>query len=268
MTHAAAAAQIQSASLPAKTERNAWRLLALAGEENGHITLTWPDLCALCDSLHNGAARRHLSRLVQAGIIHYSSNEYIYISFLAWPPADPSRAVSARPRAETARGRAEDEPDADPSDEAPARGRAETARGRAETARGRAEKNAYKELMFVCLFVDPTTPLSEIINKQTDKQRSAYELLIDPDIAIEPLIAADLAAGYTLEDIQRQTWAWLRDMDNGRVTSAGALINRIRSGFSARSVSAEDQQSALWLRHFTAYSKWSNYGEYDHLIRR
>lgn len=112
--------------------------------------------------------------------------------------------------------------------------------------------------MFVCLFVDPiSTPLEEILNKQTNKQRAAYALLTDADIAIAGLLAADIAAGidaptggYDLDYIQRQVFAWLRDVQTGRVTSTGALITRIRRGFQARAITDDDRATDLWRRHF------------------
>jgi len=130
--------------------------------------------------------------------------------------------------------------------------------------------------MFVCLFVDPlSTSLEEILNKQTNKQRTAYALLTDPDIAIAELLAADIAAGidapdggYDLDYIQRQVFAWLRDLESGRVTSTGALITRIRRGFQARSITDDDRQTDLWQRHFPDDRPTDPSDEWDDLIIR
>ncbi|MDO8706210.1 MAG: hypothetical protein Q7J84_14805 [Sulfuricaulis sp.] len=287
MTTPRAAAQIaiSTAGLTAATERNAMRLLARAAEENGSVILTWPAISELFGVTNVGVIRRHLSRIQDADIIHYNSNEWVYVTFRQWPPLTfdaPNRRVEIT---ESARGDhrigaqespevPEEPPPAATSDEP----RAESARGDhrigawrspnrrveiTESARGGDNRGE----MFVCLFIDPTLPLFEILEKQTNKQRSAYEFLIDPEIAIAPLVAADLATGYELDDIQRQVCAWLRDLAAGRVTSPGALINRIRNGFSARAITDQDRQSELWRQYFPDdYGKNYIPAEYEHLI--
>lgn len=274
---AAAAAAIQAAGLSPTTEQNARRLLGIASDDNGSVHTTYGAMRSLFGVKSDSTVRRHLGYMSSAGLLHYHSNEWIYVTWKAWPPVDEGHDIAhldiknrAPMREYRAPMRDGDENDAVPEDanRAPVRDICTPMREYRAPVR---EKNAYKELMFVCLFVDPTTnSLEEILDKQTNKQRSAYALLTDPEIAVAELLAADLAAGYELEDIQRQVFAWLRDMAAGRVRSAGALINRIRKGFSARLVSDEEKQSELWRRHFPAETTASRYfdGEYDELIIR
>lgn len=76
--------QIVEADLEPATERCAIRLLRLARE--GQVNLTWEGFLGLMGMRNVSAARRHLTRMVKAGLIHYSTNDYVYITFLAYMP--------------------------------------------------------------------------------------------------------------------------------------------------------------------------------------
>jgi len=97
-----------AADLPASTERVAIRLLQAAHEETGSLTLSWDDYLALAHNKNVSAARRHLTALSKAGVLHYSTNELIYVQFLAWTDIETARprAVSVQDDTQTARPRA------------------------------------------------------------------------------------------------------------------------------------------------------------------
>ena len=77
------------AELPDSTLRVAVHLLNLCDPASGHTVLTWDEMLAVARSANQSAARRHLTRMQQAGLIHYSSNEHVYITFHAFHPAQP-----------------------------------------------------------------------------------------------------------------------------------------------------------------------------------
>lgn len=91
---------ILSAELSPATERTAIRLLAKASTTGGQYNCTWADFLTLCGCDNRNAGRRHLTHIAKKGIIHYSTNEYVYVTFLAWMPA-PDAPHMARGRAET-----------------------------------------------------------------------------------------------------------------------------------------------------------------------
>jgi hypothetical protein len=261
-----ASAAIDEARLPKTTKENGCLLLALVSDDNGSIHTTYSAVRVLFDVTSDRSIRRHLTELQDAEIIHYTTNHWIYVTFLAWPPVDVDNSQIARVRAtmgaEIARVRAIVTPEDDGEN-------TEIARTRA-TLRVHAQKKPLHIRNNVCLFVDPTLSLSKILDQQTNTQSAAYKLLTDDEIGIAPLLAADLAAGSSLEEIQRQVFAWKRDMAAGRVSSTGALITRIRKGFTAANPTEVDRESRLWVRHFGAYDKWhtDKWGEYGHLIVR
>lgn len=266
MYRSIASAAIEAARLPKTTTENAQSLLQLASDDNGSIHTTYSAVRVLFDVTSDRSIRRHLTELQDARIIHYTTNHWIYVTFLAWPPVDVDNSEIARVRAtigaEVARTRAIVAPDEDGENP-------EIARTRAEL-RVHAQKKPLHIRNNVCLFVDPTLSLSEIVNKQTNTQNAAYKLLTDDEIGIAPLLAADLAAGSSSEEIKRQVFAWRRDMAAGRVSSTGALINRLRKGFTAANPTEADRESGLWVRHFGAESKWvsDSWGEYADLVVR
>ena len=84
-----ALAAIKAAGLPAPTYRTARELLDLAAE-NGQLKIGKAALRDLCGTTKDETVRGHLWQLQSAGIIHWSTNEVVHISFTAWPPVDPA----------------------------------------------------------------------------------------------------------------------------------------------------------------------------------
>jgi hypothetical protein len=85
---ATALSRIIDADLPPATERVALRLLDRAEwtpSGRGLLVLGWDDFSALCNRANRNAARRHLTTLVKAGLIHYSGSDVIYLTWLPTP---------------------------------------------------------------------------------------------------------------------------------------------------------------------------------------
>ncbi len=78
-----AIAEIEAAGLGPACWRTARRLLDRA-DENGGVYLNYADLLALTECSAVQSALRHLTDLMKPDIIHYSTNEQIYIRFRAW----------------------------------------------------------------------------------------------------------------------------------------------------------------------------------------
>ena len=76
--------EICAAALPPSTARVAHELLGLADIGNGQVNMSWEELAAVTRCENVNAARRHLSRLSGVGLIHYSTNDFVYVTWLAW----------------------------------------------------------------------------------------------------------------------------------------------------------------------------------------
>lgn len=85
----AAIRQIDGADLSAALYRAARRLLDVA--PTGHAKLTKERANELCCTTSDGATRRLLGGLQAAGIIHYSTNGFVYVDFTAWTPTPKGR---------------------------------------------------------------------------------------------------------------------------------------------------------------------------------
>jgi hypothetical protein len=85
--------QIVTAHLSDTSLRAGLRLLDMAGPATGHVTLTWETAAALFGCRHRGSIRRHLGYLQAAGVIHYSTNGMVFVTFLAWAQVVTAEAV-------------------------------------------------------------------------------------------------------------------------------------------------------------------------------
>ena len=84
---------IVEADLPPATERVALRLAALADwTPSGHglLVFSWDDFCTLCNRPSRASARRHLSMLTKAALLHYSTDgDDIYLTWICRVGAPP-----------------------------------------------------------------------------------------------------------------------------------------------------------------------------------
>ncbi|MDO8706206.1 MAG: hypothetical protein Q7J84_14785 [Sulfuricaulis sp.] len=274
MTTPRVAAQIaiSVAGFTAATERNAMRLLARAAEENGHVAITLDALCRLFDVKNPAVTRRHLGLIQAAGIIHYSTNQDVYINFRAWPARvgdtetviqdhlkrAPTRADDHEPTENTAPERAPtraDDPAEDPQ-RAPDLLKARV--GDTESARGRAHggDNRGGRLVGINYFPLPgenLLPTNQPVNAHAPKlaawEAEASEgLLLALGCENLPTLRT-LAATVTFEEIRAHALAWQRDP---KTTGPGGLLHRIRSAdFALPELTDDDRRSSLFLRHRT-----------------
>ena len=255
--------------LGAKTQLVGHRLLSMAGD-NGQVNLAWESFCALCECDNINAARRHLTRLADAGLIHYSTNEYVYVTWLAWMvDAQPAVRERAGPVAEVrvdaqpaARGRAEPVSEVRVDAQPAARGRAEGAAWESEDRRAGAQERsevrasapsaargrARGGTTYVRQLVSPPDLEGGTNELTAGEAARAVALLTDSEVGLDMRKAEALAAVVSFEEIVRQVFTWRREVMVGKVSGQGALVHRIRSRFGA-SVTDADRRSALWRRH-------------------
>ena len=75
--------ELNKAPISDAAHRLASKLLVRVNAENGHITITWDAMLKLAGCSTQGGTRRHLSNLQKQGIIHYSTNDLVYVNFRA-----------------------------------------------------------------------------------------------------------------------------------------------------------------------------------------
>lgn len=88
------------AELPPTTERIALRLVLRLDADTGVVSLTWDQYLALTLNDSQGAARRHLIKLKQAGLIRYYAGDEVVVRFLHWTtaPISPRAYAAVNPR--------------------------------------------------------------------------------------------------------------------------------------------------------------------------
>ena len=239
---------INESNLSAATRANAFALLALVHPDNGHIRLAWTELADVFRVHSQGAARRHLTRMVEAGLIHYSTNSYVYVTF---------EALAARPRADLARGRADlargRAGDGEPNDQGAARGRADSARGRADSAR-----SLTRAPLVGCL-VDPTTDdLQEdqpnnhepqpATTPDPEDQARTVALLTDKAVGVSDKRARAIAAKHGFDYCLRVVAAFFDQLQTGAIRP-GKIIKAIEEEWGANEPGAAFRATDLYLRH-------------------
>lgn len=204
--------QIDQADLTAAQYRAARRLLDVAGQ-TGHAKLTKDFAAERCATTSEGATRRLLGALQQAGIIHYSTNGFVYINFTAWSPAasghyprtfvgqewvdEPNEPIKKSQKSDHPRALL-DHP------------RAESDHPRAESDHGEASTYTRTRARGVCLFVDPIPSLDDLqANKQTpDPESQALAFALLSYIRVKAPIAKELAALHPLATIREAVSHW------------------------------------------------------------
>lgn len=247
-------ADLDSANLSPAVLRLAVRLLAHVHADNGYLTLSWPDIMALCEVSQRGSVWKYLGQLKKAGIIHYSTNEQVDIAFESWRTRR-NRRVDAPDlesgRAETgAWTRRNQRVETDEKPTTRRNGRVDAP----DLARGRAE-NDVPGIGMVGRYKTPTqgdiTNRPKPIPVMSDEQTRNRNLLLDPDIALSETVATRLAQANSFEWLLRQVFTWKDDIEAGRVDGAGALVNRISRKFPPRELTEKDRASPLYQRHVT-----------------
>lgn len=267
MTTPRAAAQIaiSIAGLTAATERNAMRLLARAAEDTGGLVVTQDALCKLFGVCNPAVTRRHLGLIQAAGIIHYSTNQYVYINFLAWPARvdttetviqdhlkrAPTRAEDTEPTENNAPQRAPDLLKARVGATESARGRAHGGDNRGGRLVGNSLLPSQEKKLPTNQPVDADAPriiARPFATLQTWEPAASESLLLEMGCENLPALRT-VARSFAFEEIRAHALAYQRD---ARVQGPGGLINRIRSGdFATPELTDDDRRNSLFLRHRT-----------------
>lgn len=245
--------QILAADFGEATRTVAFRLLRMAGE-NGQVNLTWTIFCRICDTPSIPSARRHLTDLAKAGLIHYSTNDYVYVTFKAF-----LRVGSQNLRTGTqilAPDGSAGEPVGDAAGEPEtenAKGFANSAHGFANFANGRAVSSYAGGGWLVGSNPDPCEDQDQPTNHPAHAtapklEPGVAELLADPLIGLNgPAVRA--AMGLPLEEALLICLRWRADFDTGRCDGVGALLHRLRQRWRPPSLTEMDRQHELYRRH-------------------
>lgn len=263
----AALEQIDTADIPAAVYRTAIRLLNMA--VNGHVRLTKDEMRDICGTTTDGTVRSHLWQLSAACIIHYSTNEDVYVNFHAYAVPDPraGRAQSWSERAKHSTNGADAGPIliADDDDRAQdARNDRQDARIIGQDARndrpgagsirlgkvGRYDPNILdQENNTLPTSTPKATAEPPDLSTLKGDQVWAYTLLTDEDVGVYPSIAVACVRLNTASWIVRQVSAWWMQRDKIRV---GALIWRLTNPDKSRPGPADPEflDSDLYWRHY------------------
>lgn len=253
---AGALSRVVDAELPHATERVATRLLTLAEwtpSGHGHIVLSWEEFGALCNRANRNAARRHLTALAKAGLIHYSSGEQIYITWLhperasaaGAPQEDVPRAAHDAPARPEQRGHAPYDP-ADP-DHLAGLPRAVDSAHSHHSARPRAADGAPPRH-------PPHTrangggggdiyPQPDPENTTTNHSAETVELLHELGLQPETI---RIHTALSPEQIERIVDDWAleaEDRSQAKPPGIGALIYRLRNGITPVDPDAVDRRA-------------------------
>ncbi len=210
MYRSIASAAIEAARLPKTTTENAQSLLQLASDDNGSVHTTYSAVRVLWSLTSDRSIRRHLTEMQEAQIIHYTTNLWVYVTFLAWPPVDVDNSAIARVRATIgatiARTRAIVLPEDDGENSEIARTRAGLRVHAQKTAELRVHaqgKSAYIELNEGMNIINsPLLENSFIQSIPADEQNLSFAILSDPAIRIRRVKAKTLAEKYPFEVVR------------------------------------------------------------------
>lgn len=270
--------RITGADLPPATERFAVRLLAKVNPDCGYVDLTWEELEDLTGITNRGAARRHLTRMKQARIAHYDTNDYVYVTFFAWPDA-PGRA---RGRADGRVGAPESNGDPvaetshkDPKEAFGRVGAPAPARGRAKESALLSSKLVGSSYTLLDLQEDQEPTNLELVQAPGPEEvERSLALLTDPELAggahqpqKHQLLADKHARKHRFPWLVQQVAAYLRDLRAGRVRGIGALHKRIDTPFRLEPFDDAFLASPLYRRHYPldedeigSWQRWQKYG--------
>jgi len=191
--------QIDQADLSAAEYRAVRRLLDVAAT-TGHAKLTKEHCSTLCCTTSDGATRRLLGSLQRAGLIHYSTNGFVYVDFVAWSPA---ATIDQEWVDETNESLTVDKKSDHP--------RAKSDHPRALLDHDEAATYTHARARGVCLFVDPILSNQEdlITNKQTpDPEEQALAFALLSFLRVKAPVAKELAGQHSLQTIREACSHW------------------------------------------------------------
>lgn len=257
MDHATILDAIESSLLSAAEYRLARRLLDRVSNQ-WTVYLTREQACTLCGTETWAGARKMLNRLADAGIIQLHTNNCAYITFLGRADLGTQRAQNDANRAESARPT---EPQPRQND-APARQngafRADLGTYRADLARvprDQGSRDWDRDGRDI-----PSLPSEGGAGEDGQPKRRgpidpaesvrSVALLTDPDVGLSEAQAVEVAAKHPWQEVRRQVFRYMRDVEDGKAAGPGCLPYRIGHPrkFPAQ-LTEGDRASPLWQRH-------------------
>ena len=194
-----ARSDIMGNGLSKTTIANALALLGRAHPYNGHITITWDSICDLWGLTNPGSAQRYLGRIAHAGIIHYTTNQWIYVTFRAWPPSEISAWSLPNQRVESTEVRvgstvfdSDENPKERVESTAMRVGSTEVRVESTESARGVYLKSAHIEL---------NERMNDLLLTPKEIDQS-FAILTDPEIRMSRAKSEELASRFPFADIR------------------------------------------------------------------
>ena len=275
--------QIESADLTPKTRLAAKSLLQSVDPRTGHIKATRERAGEILGTTSWGATRRMLVKLKQAELIHYSTNEMVYVDFWAWLASGHQSDLS-RAKSDLQRSLADDKRASEITFRAPEiEKRAPEIEKRApEITSPEVEEGDGIGRYWVGRYTNNEDPNSdrylptavpqaagEIAELPPD-QRWNFGLLTDPEIGMMPANALKCARLHKPIYVVKHVATW---WGTRRGRGAGALFNRLLNWkqFPPHEEIDEDfLASALYRRHYPLdeegmgrWERWRRYGNAD-----
>ena len=231
-----ARSDIMSSGLSKTTIANALALLGRAHGYNGHITLTWESIFDLWGLTSRGSTQRYLGRIAQAGIIHYTTNQWLYITFQAWPPSEISAQSLPYQRVESTKMRVGST--GSYSEENPKESVESTKMrvGSTESARGLYLKSAHIEL---------NERMNDLLLNPEEIDQS-FAVLTDPEIRMSRAKSEELASRFPFADIRAFCCNFMADG-----WKPGKDAGLISSWLESSEVVPPQLHNELWARHRT-----------------
>lgn len=274
---AAALAQIEAAEFTPKTLLAAKRLLAAADQRTGSLKANREQAGKILGTGSWGATRRMLVAIKKSGLIHYSTNELVYVDFCAWP----SRG------AESDLQRSKSDLERSPDDDREGDGRALEITFRSPEIEKRApeitsDPSTYthasahdgSEVGRYIQTLNPDLPEDQYLptaspetEKLTPEQQRSFAMLTDPDVGMIRGNALKCARLHTFSYIVKQTATWYVSR---RERGAGALLKRLSDWGNFPPYSPVPDaflESELYRRHYPLdldqQADWKYYQMYE-----
>ncbi len=245
---------ITQSKLSDKERLIAYDLLTLAHPDNGHLNITWGQLQKVMGKVAVKTVKNRLGLLGKAGIIHYSTNETVDITFEAWRGG---RSLSRLHGTGVPATRDDTHPGYTGLD-APSRlhgtGVPATRDRGPEFPPYPPDRLIYNNPIPLPLESnqsmagpEPQPEEQAQTGPGPEEQARTLALLLDPDIGVSEKQAARLAALNRFDWVWAQVAAWWADpKSRGK---AGGLVNRLNRNWKPGLFPEAFRQTAIYGRH-------------------